>query len=295
MAVGYFSKAMSRAAPAFAAPIPPAHGVRPASRSGSPLAEDDQRLHDNPDMTAPSTPVISPLTPPVSPLMPPATPGSQPSLNAEQRAQPSAASSDPAVPALAAAALPDGTLATEATPPASSVLDAKTGPAESLEGLREPVLDFTLQPIPTSGRQDLPEDVKTAAQALLGPPPSADEIPPSPVTALSRALTVAENWVTGTSSDTAPEGDTIQSVTAMKLAHENTAPLTEKRSVQPILQPQPDPPRPSLPPSRPLVEIGSIEVEIVAPPAPKDTRPAPRPQPTKSPPPRVAPFGSRQR
>ena len=64
MGLGYLSKALRRAGPALATvPL----GIKPAARTGSPLAEEDQRLHDTPELTAPTAQITALTDAPVRP------------------------------------------------------------------------------------------------------------------------------------------------------------------------------------------------------------------------------------
>ena len=274
MALGYLSKALRRADPSpGTAPL----AIKPAARTGSPLAEEDQRLHDTPEVTAP-TAHVSPLTdapaPPVAAIptqetefapAPPADPDNLPNAPA-----PSPVTAHP-----------------NRTAP-----DASDGPKWQ-SGLKEPETPAVVPPLPSAAPIDAQSAFETEADAT----PQRPEPPVAPPFAdpLSRALEAAKKWVASSPPDTVPRAPDIEDERVQPVTGTPTAERAHLPDVEPIIRTQPDMRAHGPTPRAPTVEIGSIEVEILPPPPAQAPKPAQRSAPAKASPPQVAPFGWRQR
>jgi len=287
MALGYLSKAISRAAPMTLSKGPP--GVRPATRTTSPLAEEDQRLHDMPDLSPPAAPVtpIGEASPglalavhePVDPI------GDSPARQPDADRSPlSADPDDPPQTGQTEDPPFDPARVTQTRFPSNKSEATKARPAAASKA--------TIAPAP-------PDD-PPAPTPRDGPAPAA-----SPEAALARAMSKAEAWVRGAET---PDHDPQPSPLDNLFAQADPTPAPPPQKITPRRQQQATDIEPILPsrfdmasappPPRPTVEIGSIEVEIVPPaPVPKPAtatpqRSSPTAKPARTP---AAPFGWRQR
>lgn len=274
MALGYLSKALRRAGPSLGtAPL----GIKPAARTGSPLAEEDQRLHDTPEVTAP-TAHVSPLT---DAPAPPAA-----AMPTQETAFAPPPPADPNNPQNAPAPSPVTAHPTQTAP------DASDGPKWPF-GLEEPETPEVVPPLPSAASIDARPAFETEADTTsrqLEPP-----VAPPPADPLSRALATAEKWAASSPPDTVPRTPDTEDERVQPVARTPTAERAHLPDVEPIIRMQQDMRAHSPTPRAPTVEIGSIEVEILPPPPAQAPKPAPRSAPAKAPPPGVTPFGWRQR
>jgi|GEM_PF-3267754 len=288
MAVGYFSRAVSRASPGApgGAQARVSARVQPAAPIASPLTEDDQRLNlvdetlrgpgevPVPDSAAP-VPVRSE---PGTPLETAGHEASADSRTAPELAEtPSETRAHP-VPRTGEAERP----APRRPPAPSAIATPPPQPVAPRNGVDDgPAADA----LPTPARA--PNDFLPDAEAVPANAPAPEKpAPASPVTAMLRALSAAERWVAEEPETEPPE---------VLQTHQPTSPTQghNRSDITPVLPHSAEPAgqRESAPPQ---VVIDNIEIEIVAPPA-AQPRPAPRNAPVKPLPRPVMPYGWRQR
>lgn len=292
MALGYLSKALSRAGPTQATAS--VH-LTSAARTGSPLAEVDQRLHDTPQLNT-STEYVSP--PIVSTESPSVATNELHTENMQQEYsdsvnEPNAAAHSPLSSALGATSTSDGLkrsageAVSEATP--------ETTPEEQQT---PPVGSSVHKAVRPNGR-GIVESKAEYASTDCEPLGTS-----SPTDSLSRALANVEKWVANQPHEP-PHSQTKEDSVPPDLHAENEhlSPVTRvppsaqrehSPDVEPIIRHQTDMLARRPEPPAPTVEIGSIEIEILPPPV-QTPKPVQRSAPARPPPPAVAPFGWRQR
>ena len=301
----YLQRAAGRAEPGTSAK------ARPAIPSRSPLAQVDQRLNldafaarfDTPPLNAPAAPPVEEDSPELFPSPAPrpetraaadASPTTPPPHTARVRqdtTRPESARAESHAPADHEAARP--------APPRTSTRDVRPAPASTSAEAETPAPAAPAAPRPTTRRVNSlpapsPEEAHapatgeardSAAAAARGerPAPAAD-VPDGLLDALSRAM----SWVGGHDSAPARGGG--------RSGDERASSAPTPRPVESL----PAPPRRHAPRERQPVthlEIGRIEVEVVAPAQAARTTPPPRPAPPAHGPGRAPrqPFGWRQR
>lgn len=275
MALGYLSKALRRAEPALGTA---SLRLRPAARTGSPLADEDQRLHVAPEVTAPTVHVSPPTDAPAP------TAAAMPSQETEIAPPPL---SDPINEQSAPAPSPVTPLPTMSAPDTSDGLKRQA----SLEEPETPEVVSSLPGVAPTGDQPVFE-TEADVDSWQSEPPVA----PTTADPLTRALAVAEKWVASNPPDDTElrspdtEDERFDSVTGKSSV--KRAPMPD---VEPIIRTQTDMRGHSPEPPAPTVDIGSIEIEILPPPPAQTPKPVQRSAPAKAPSPGVAPFGWRQR
>lgn len=307
MGVRYLQRAAGRAEPGTSAK------ARPALPSRSPLAQVDQRLNldafaarfDTPPLNAPAAPPVEEDSPELFPSpaprpetraaadAPPTSPPPRPARVAHHQPRPESKRAESHAPADHEAARPAAPRAAtrDARPaPASTSPEAETHAPAETAAPRAATRRVNSLPAPSSDEGHAPatgaaRDASGAA-AQGERPATAANVPDGLLDALSRAM----SWVGGRESAPAGEGE----------RRDERAPSATSAPARRPAESFPAPPRRPAPRERQPVthlEIGRIEVEVVAPAQPARTPPPPRAARPAHGPGRAPrqPFGWRQR